>query len=112
MELLWPDLDPEAALNNLHHTLHVARCVLEPSVPASAASCYLRLWDKRLALCPEGPLWVDVKAFEEAAVMARHTLEPAAFRAAIDLYSGELLPEDRYEPWVEEKRAELREVYL
>jgi non-specific serine/threonine protein kinase len=55
---------------------------------------------------------VDVKAFEEAAVMARHTLEPAAFRAAIDLYSGELLPEDRYEPWVEEKRAELREVYL
>jgi predicted ATPase/DNA-binding SARP family transcriptional activator/DNA-binding CsgD family transcriptional regulator len=112
MELLWPDLDPEAALNNLHHTLHVARRVLEPSAPASAASCYLRLWDQRLALCPEGSLWVDVKAFEEAAVMAHHALEPAAFRAAIDLYSGELLPEDRYEPWVEEKRAELREVYL
>jgi DNA-binding SARP family transcriptional activator len=112
MELLWPDLDPEAALNNLHHTLHVARRVLEPSAPASAASCYLRLWDQRLALCPEGQLWVDVKAFEEAAVMARHALEPAAFRAAIDLYAGELLPEDRYEAWVEERRAQLRELYL
>ncbi len=112
MELLWPDLDPEAALNNLHHTLHVARRVLEPSAPASAASCYLRLYNQRLALCPEGPLWVDVKAFEETAVIARHGLEAAAFRAAIDLYAGELLPEDRYEPWAEEKRAELRKVYL
>lgn len=24
-EWLWPDLDPEAAANNLHHALHVAR---------------------------------------------------------------------------------------
>jgi hypothetical protein len=39
-------------------------------------------------------------------------MEPAAFRAAIDLYAGELLPEDRYEPWVEERRTELRELYL
>ena len=112
MELLWPDLDPEAALNNLHHTLHVARRVLEPSTPASAASSYLRLWDQRLALCPEGPLWVDVEAFEEAAMMARHAMEPAAYRAAIDLYSGELLPQDRYEEWTEERRAQLRGLYL
>ena len=112
MELLWPNLDPEAALNNLHHTLHVARRVLEPSAPASATSRYLRLWDQRLALCPEGPLWVDVEAFEEAATAARHTLEPAAFRVAIDLYSGELLPQDRYEVWAEERRAQLRGLYL
>ena len=39
-------------------------------------------------------------------------MEPAAFRAAIDLYAGELLPEDRYEPWVEQRRAQLRELYL
>jgi non-specific serine/threonine protein kinase len=72
----------------------------------------LRLWDQRLALCPEGPLWVDVEAFEEAAVMARHAMEPAAYRAAIDLYSGELLPQDRYEAWAEERRAQLRGLYL
>jgi DNA-binding SARP family transcriptional activator len=39
-------------------------------------------------------------------------MEPAAFRAAIDLYAGELLPEGRYEGWVEERRAELKELYL
>jgi predicted ATPase/DNA-binding SARP family transcriptional activator/DNA-binding NarL/FixJ family response regulator len=114
MELLWPGLDPEAALNNLHQALHVARHVLEPSAPASgaAASRYLRLREERLALFPDGPLWVDVEAFEEAAAIARHAREPAAYRAALDLYAGELLPEDRYEPWVEERRAELRGVYL
>ncbi len=55
---------------------------------------------------------MDVEAFEEAAMMARHAVEPAAFRAAMDLYSGELLPEDRYEAWAQDRRAELRGEYL
>jgi DNA-binding SARP family transcriptional activator len=110
--LLWPDLDSKAAANNLHHALHIARRTLEPSAQAAAASGYLHLRGERLALCPDGQLWVDVDAFEEAATMARHALEPAAYRAAIDLYSGELLPQDRYEPWVEQRRAELRGLYL
>ena len=115
MELLWPDLDPVAALNNLHYALHVARRTLEPTALArsSAASRYLRLRSEQITLCPDSPLWVDVEAFEEAGAVARYApLEPAALRAAIDLYSGELLPEDRYEPWVQDRRAELRELYL
>jgi predicted ATPase/DNA-binding SARP family transcriptional activator/DNA-binding CsgD family transcriptional regulator len=115
MELLWPDLHQEAALNNLHYALHVARRTLEPSALASssaATSRYLRLRGEQLTLCPDSPLWVDVEAFEEAAVTARRAMEPAAYRAAIDLYSGELLPQDRYEAWAEERRAQLRGVYL
>jgi predicted ATPase/DNA-binding SARP family transcriptional activator/DNA-binding CsgD family transcriptional regulator len=115
MELLWPNLHQEAALNNLHYALHVARRTLEPSALASSSadtSRYLRLRGEQLTLCPDSPLWVDVEAFEEAAVTARRALEPAAFRAAIDLYSGTLLPQDRYEAWTEERRAQLRGVYL
>src|ERR671910_3133455 len=110
MEFLWPGLDPKAALNNLHYALHVARRTLELS--AGAASGYLHLRGESLALSPAGPVWVDVEAFEEAATTARHALEPAAYRAAIDLYSGELLPQDRYEAWAEERRAQLRGLYL
>jgi predicted ATPase/DNA-binding SARP family transcriptional activator/DNA-binding CsgD family transcriptional regulator len=110
MDLLWPKLDSEAAANNLHHALHVARRTLEPSAPTSSG--YLHLRDESLALSPAGPIWVDVEAFEEAASAARHAREVAAFRAAIDLYSGELLPQDRYEDWVGERRAQLRRVYL
>ena len=118
MELLWPDLDPEAALNNLHYALHVARRTLEPSsapLPASsAASRYhlLHLRGEQLTLCPDSPLWVDVEAFGEAAATARQVLEPAAYRAAIELYPGELLPQERYEPWAEERRVDLQELYL
>src|SRR5215217_597888 len=112
MDLLWPELTSEAAANNLHHALHIARRTLEPSAPAGAASGCLHLRGERLALYPDGTLWVDVEAFEEAATAARHALEAAAFRAAIDLYAGELLPQDRYEGWVEERRAQLRGLYL
>jgi predicted ATPase/DNA-binding SARP family transcriptional activator/DNA-binding CsgD family transcriptional regulator len=110
LDLLWPELDSKAALNNLHHALHIARRTLEPS--AGAASGYLHLRGESLALSPAGPVWVDVEAFEEAAITASHSREPAAYRAAIDLYSGELLPQDRYEAWAEERRAQLGGVYL
>jgi DNA-binding SARP family transcriptional activator/DNA-binding CsgD family transcriptional regulator len=115
MEALWPELGMHKASNNLHQTLHVARRALEPSALASGSaspSSYLLLRDEQLTLCPDSPVWVDVEAFEEAASAARQAMEPHAYRAAIDLYVGELLPEDRYEPWLEEPRAQLRELYL
>jgi predicted ATPase/DNA-binding SARP family transcriptional activator/DNA-binding CsgD family transcriptional regulator len=110
MDLLWPDLEPAAAANNLRYTLHSARRVLDP-IPVSATS-YLNLQDNRLALCPNGPLWVDVEAFEAAAAAARRARDPAAYRAAIELYAGDLLPEDFYEGWTEERREELRQTRI
>ena len=118
METLWPKLSVHKASNNLHQCLHAARRAFEPSAPASITSAaaspsgYLLLHDEQLTLCPDSPLWVDVEAFEEAASAARHAMEPQAFRAAIDLYAGELLPEDRYEGWVEGRRAGLSELHL
>src|SRR5918995_1650661 len=117
METLWPDAGMHKAANNLHQIVHALRRALEPSALASSSNAaaysgYLLLRDGQLSLCPDSPLWVDVEAFEQTAATARHAIEPAAFRAAIDLYAGELLPEDRYEPWVEQQRAQLRELYL
>jgi DNA-binding SARP family transcriptional activator len=108
-DLLWPDSGREAAANNLRRVLHIARRALEPdpSVPL-----YLVSHSEHLALCPDGPLWVDIEAFEEAAVTARSSRDPAAFRAALDLYAGDLLPEDPYEDWAEDRRTQLRQLYL
>ena len=55
---------------------------------------------------------MDVDAFEAAAAAARRECEPAAYRAALELYAGELLPADRYEAWAEEKRGEIRRLRL
>ncbi len=111
MNRLWPDLDMKSAINNLHRALHFARAALEPSAE-NATSRYLALRGDLIELCPDGPLWVDVEAFEGAAATARRVREPAAYRAAIELYAGDLLPEDRYEAWAEERRDALRETYL
>ncbi len=111
MDLLWPHLGARAAANNLHRTLYAARRVLEPRLPA-ADSRHLRLRGEQLELCPGGSLWVDVGVFEEAAAKARRLRDPAAYRAAADLYAGELLPADRYEAWAEDRREGLRQQYF
>jgi len=108
MDLLWPDANRRAASNSLRSALHAARKGLDPTI----GSRYLASKDESLLLCSEGGPWVDVDAFEEAAATARRKKEPATYRAAIELYSGELLPEDSYEEWLEGRRDELRQLYL
>jgi DNA-binding SARP family transcriptional activator len=110
MDLLWPELGKKAASNNLRQALHGARRILASD--PSMGSRYLASEDESLVLCPGRPLWVDVEAFEEAAATARHTRTPASYQAAIHLYAGDLLPEDRYEEWAEVRRQELRRMFI
>ena len=108
MDLLWPEQGRRAAANNLRGALHAARKVIDPAMGPR----YLVSEDESIVLRPGGDLWVDVDAFEEAARTARRSREPTAYEAALDLYSGELLPADRYEEWAEEHRRRLRETHL
>jgi predicted ATPase/DNA-binding SARP family transcriptional activator/DNA-binding CsgD family transcriptional regulator/predicted negative regulator of RcsB-dependent stress response len=108
MDLLWPASGRKAASNSLRKTLHAARRTLDQT----RGSDYLASQDESLVLCPGGDLWVDVDAFEDSAATARRSKDPAAYRAALDLHAGELLPEDRYEEWAEGRRSELRQLYL
>src|SRR5829696_7495327 len=108
MDILWPNAGRKAASNSLRSTLHAARKVLDPAM----GSLYLASEDESLVLCPAGGLWVDVDAFEQAVATARRSQDPAAYRAALELYPGELLPDDRYEDWAESRRRELRRVFL
>jgi predicted ATPase/DNA-binding SARP family transcriptional activator/DNA-binding CsgD family transcriptional regulator len=110
MDLLWPNLGRQAASNNLRVVIHAARRALD--LDPNAASDYLTLQGEQLTLCPGEQLWVDVEAFEEAAATARRSRELAVYRTALDLYAGDLLPEDRYEEWAEEHRRRLRETCL
>ena len=97
MDLLWPDLAPDAAASNLRKAVHFARASL------GAVSAISRN-GAMLELCPDGQLRVDAASFEAAA--------RAGQIGALDAYQGELLPEDRYAPWAEEPRNRLRALYL
>ncbi|HEX6461196.1 MAG TPA: tetratricopeptide repeat protein [Thermoleophilaceae bacterium] len=103
-ELLWPDRDSAAAANNLHQALYVARRALETAGLDGAAAIELR--DDALVL---SDAVVDVEEFERAAAAATGSGDRALCQSAIDLYAGELLPEDRYEDWTTARRESLRE---
>jgi len=107
-ELLWPDRDSVSSRNNLHQAIFAARRALG-STGLDGHGC-LELRDDMLALCPGGGLRVDAVAFEQAAAAARAAGDAAAYRAAIDAYGGELLPEDRYEDWSAERREALADL--
>ena len=105
--VLWPDRDGASATNNLHQALYVARRALAGT---SGALCSLR---DDVVLLSDGPMpWLDTDAFEAACRRAHQTRNPEDYRAAAELYRGELLPEDRFEDWSDGPREALRERHL
>ncbi|GIH08002.1 hypothetical protein Rhe02_60690 [Rhizocola hellebori] len=96
IDTLWPSLSQQAGAARLNKALHFARRAL--------AAEQVRLRDDLLSL-EAGVLWVDVDAFEEAA-------RRGDFEEALALYTGDLLPENRFEPWAEPRRDQLRAVLV
>src|SRR4051794_16506208 len=76
MDVLWRDLAPAAAANNLHQAVHVARRALGADA--------IDVRDEVLSLAAE----VDVDEFDAAAAEARRLKTAAAYRAALSLYRG------------------------
>src|SRR4051812_24781564 len=109
-EWLWPDRAPGAAANNFHQALYVARRALEAA--GAEAADVLPLRDDMLLLNPGGSTEIDVEVFESAAAHARATRAAADSRRALELHRGELLPEDRYEPWAASRRDALDETHV
>src|SRR5213080_5229156 len=98
MDVLWPQLDPDAAANNLNQAVYVARRALTPDA--------IDVRDGMLQLGAD----IDVDRLELAAADARRAGTAAAYRAALSLYGGELLPENRYDDWADTRRDELAEL--
>ncbi|WP_371501687.1 tetratricopeptide repeat protein [Kitasatospora sp. NBC_00374] len=99
-DLLWPDLDPAAAANNLHQALHAVRRAL---ATAGAPGDVVLIRDDVLLLGPDGGVRTDL---DELAQALRRAADggSAERRAALALAERELLPEDTFEPWTQEAR--------
>jgi DNA-binding SARP family transcriptional activator len=91
LEELWPQLGVDAAVANLHKAAHHGRRAL-----GQANGVVLR--GGLVMLAPEARVETDVERFEASS-------DP-------ELYPGELLPDDPYAPWAEERRRTLRARYL
>jgi predicted ATPase/DNA-binding SARP family transcriptional activator len=107
LDLLWPDLSPSAAANNLHQALHAARRALA----GDGADGLLELRDQVVVLRASGLVEVDAARFRTQAEAALDSGDLAGLRAAHAAYHGELLPDDRYESWVRGPRDELHALH-
>jgi DNA-binding SARP family transcriptional activator/energy-coupling factor transporter ATP-binding protein EcfA2 len=97
IERLWPDKTLEEGANNLHRALHDLRRVL------GGPWVFL---DKGI-LKLDASIWVDVHEFEAAATAG----DLASLTRAVELYRGDLCPEDPYGEALESRRQELRECF-
>jgi len=116
MELFWPEMDPDAARNNLNVAIYGLRQALRAGRPTFSHVLYQ---DDCYLINPELRVWVDSEAFEMHRA-AGQTLEeqskfPEAmgeYRAAEALYQGEYMEDDRYEDWMIPRRRRLEARYL
>lgn len=111
MDLLWPEQEPEAALNSLHKTIHAARRALEPNLKSGADSQFILTQGQQVLLRAPGKLWIDVEEFERLGTSGLKMQEPATAEAALEFYQGEPLSEDIYEDWAASRREQLRMLY-
>ncbi|HWE62028.1 MAG TPA: BTAD domain-containing putative transcriptional regulator, partial [Chloroflexota bacterium] len=114
LELFWPDADPHRGASQLRQAVFQLRRLLGQE---GASQRYLRLDGELVILTPtldSAPSgdWLDALTFEHAAWAALSGQDAAACRAALALYTGEYLPEDRYEEWVMVRREELLHQHL
>src|SRR3954466_2370047 len=111
VDILWPGVDFDSALNSFGKALHAARRALEPELLPRESSAYLRMRDSMVALETEH-VWIDADDFELLAERALRHGDVAAYEAALTAYGGDLLPEDRYEDWCAQRRNCLEELHL
>lgn len=108
--MLWPESTEAQARTNLRKTLHTIR----REAPEVAQA--LEVTPRSIARRRDVACWVDVAAFRAElqradAAEAGSDDAVAALRAAVHLYSGDLL-EGCYDDWVVDERERLRERYV
>jgi len=108
VDLLWPELDADAAIRDFKVALNALNRALEPARPRGAAPFFIVRHDHLYALNPAAELVVDVDLFEEMSAAD----DVITLRQALDLYAGDYLPDSLYSDWSMEARSRLSRMYL
>ncbi len=106
VDALWRELDPAAGTHNLQVAVSSLRSVLEPGVPRGASQLLVRDAERYVLALPPGSVW-DLAQFDEGLAAADAARSSGDMRAAIgwlsstmQLYVGDVLPEDGPAEWV------------
>jgi DNA-binding SARP family transcriptional activator/Flp pilus assembly protein TadD len=110
-DLLWGNLGPETVDASFRRALHLARHALEPNLPRRASSRFLVVRDGLVSLDLETCL-VDADFFDSEARSALEADDVTLLERAVEAYTGDLLPEDKYEEWSQARRGQLAMLHV
>src|SRR5438876_8636866 len=57
IDAIWPDLDADSGVANLHKIIHLARRALEPKLKSVANSRFIETHEQQVRLTAPGGLW-------------------------------------------------------
>ena len=105
VDMLWPQLEPDAGAANLRKAAHHARTAMGRHDGVVLIGGEVVLW-------AHGCVAVDVDRFEQLAQAALVGGEREACAQASDTYGGDLLPGTAYEAWAEPARERLHARFI
>ena len=108
VDLLWPELDGDAAIRDFKVALNALNRALEPTRPHGTAPFFIARHEHLYMLNPVAKMVVDVDQFEEKSTSE----DVPVLREALDLYVGDFLPDSLYNDWSMEMRSRLSRMYL
>jgi DNA-binding SARP family transcriptional activator len=111
IEALWPELDPDLAMNSVHQTVYFLRRVFEPNYSEASSPGYINFSAELL--------WLDgnlVSSDSTRAWSLIHRLlverDPDEIAALSESYTGPFALEFSYEDWAVSYREDLHAAYL
>ncbi len=119
LDTLWPEMEPEAAANNLRVTVNRLSKALEPDRPDGAPPAYLIQQGETYSFNTASDHQLDTVEFTAAIAEAQRAEQRgqraaiiAAYRRAIALYGGPYLPDNMYEDWTVVERERLAMMFI
>jgi ATP/maltotriose-dependent transcriptional regulator MalT/DNA-binding SARP family transcriptional activator len=114
LDALWPEMESDAANNNLRVTVNRLTKALEPDRPDGAPPTYVSQQSETYSFNIASDHQIDSTDFAAAVAEGQRAerrgqrqVAVVAFRKAIELYGGPYLPDNMYEDWSVVERERL-----
>ncbi len=118
VELLWPYLNPDAAIRDFKVALSALYKALEPN-RTEATSSFIARDGSAYRLRPTADIWLDCAELSAGCAAGQRLLDQgqieagiARLQTALHLYHGDFLPDALYESWANAERERLRNTFL
>ena len=111
LDALWPDTDPDQAVNSLHQTVYFLRRIIEPSYSDDLSPGYISQDSELVWLDPELIASRSVRCREHLRALGADPPFPAVMSLASE-YRGRFALDFSYDDWASTHRESLHAQYL